>query len=520
MHRTWQIPEVVELICGAADFPTLASLARTCQTVQPPALAVLWANQKDFTRLLKCLPSDLWEEVAGTAPTITVKKIKLRRNITPSDWERVLVYAVYVKSLVQEGPMVLSWEIYQAISISLPTLPLFPNIRHLTWKTRNDYIFPYFRMLVGRKLQSISLDMDGSETARAALLPFLTTFYPKLTRLEYDSPLTEQPRVSEAICTAIRSLNHLETLTYAGLDLPTLLHLARLPNLSRLDVGRLVFPLDSPMMGEFQAKVASTGPVFVALRDFTTFSEPPGHVIKFLDAIDPDALEKVDLEIESPTSTEIWQTVTTSLARKSFKTLRVLSLKESFSYEHEIPDKLELMLSTESIQPLLTCANLAEVTLLAGHGINVDDAFLKQMARAWPRLEKLDLAPGCQSARYVPQITLCGLIPLAEHCPRLASLALVLDTTLADPYSSQKPGGGISNSALRELEVVESPLSLPIPVGLFLSAIFPHLESVTSREEQFRNMLMPDWEENMFNWASVGNLVRAFSCARTQERVG
>ncbi|KAJ7633444.1 hypothetical protein DFH06DRAFT_1479675 [Mycena polygramma] len=490
MHRTWQIPEVVELICGAAEFSTLASLARTCQTVQPPALAVLWANQKDFTRLLKCLPSDLWEEVVGTAPlSTTVKKLELRRNITPSDWERVLVYAVYVKSFIQEGPMVLSWEMYQAISISLPTLPLFPNIRHLTWKTRNDTIFPYFRMLVGSKLQSISLDMDGSETARAALLPYLTTFYPKLTRLEYDPPLTEQPRVSQAICTAIRSLNHLETLTYAGLDLPTW-------HGSRTSVVW--------MSGEFQARVASTGPVFVALRDFTTFSEPPGHIIKFLDAIDPDALEKFDLEIESPTTTEIWQT----------------SGVVEGAYDHEIPDKLELMLSTESIQPLLACANLAEVTLLAGHGINVDDALLKQMAQAWPRLEKLDLAPGCQSARYVPQITLRGLIPLAEHCPRLASLALVLDTTLADPYPSEKPGGGISNSALRDLEVVESPLSLPIPVGLFLSAIFPKLESVTSREEQYRNMLVQDWEENMFNWASVGNLVRAFSCARTQERVG
>ncbi|KAJ7140947.1 hypothetical protein C8R44DRAFT_531922, partial [Mycena epipterygia] len=97
---------------------------------------------------------------------------------------------------------------------------------------------------------------------------------------------------------------------------------------------------------------------------------------------------------------------------------------------------------------------------------------------AWPRIEKLDLAPGSQSARYVPQITLAGLIPLAQHCPRLASLAIVLNATDADPYSKEKPGGGVCNRALVYLDVVESPLSSPGAVASFLSAIFPNLQSV------------------------------------------
>jgi hypothetical protein len=63
MHRGLLIPEVVELICGVADFPTLSSLARTCQTFQPPALAVLWETQFGLMQLLKCMPSDLWEVV-------------------------------------------------------------------------------------------------------------------------------------------------------------------------------------------------------------------------------------------------------------------------------------------------------------------------------------------------------------------------------------------------------------------------------------------------------------------------
>lgn len=61
MHRGLCIPEVVELICSVAEFPTLATLAQTCQFFQPPALSVLWRDHSNLLRLLKCLPSDLWE---------------------------------------------------------------------------------------------------------------------------------------------------------------------------------------------------------------------------------------------------------------------------------------------------------------------------------------------------------------------------------------------------------------------------------------------------------------------------
>ncbi|KAJ7762498.1 hypothetical protein B0H16DRAFT_1213726, partial [Mycena metata] len=97
---------------------------------------------------------------------------------------------------------------------------------------------------------------------------------------------------------------------------------------------------------------------------------------------------------------------------------------------------------------------------------------------AWPQLQKLDLSPRCQPAHYVPQVTLAGLIPLAQHCPDLVSLALVMNATVTDPHSKEKPGGGITNAALTDLEVVESPLSSPGAVASFLSAIFPNLRRV------------------------------------------
>ncbi|KAJ7140946.1 hypothetical protein C8R44DRAFT_239265, partial [Mycena epipterygia] len=379
MHRGLCILEVVELICSVAEFPTLAALAQTCQIFQPPALSVLWSDQPDLLQLLKCLPSDLWEmtEVGAFAPAT----LRFRRPVVPSDWTRVLFYAVYVKTLVEESRLSVMAEIYAALSLSLPKHPLFPNIRHLTWRTRDD-IFPYIRTLVGDKLKSIFLDFHGSDIIRSSLLLSLTTFHPKLTHLEIDVLITDSPMATPAIYSAICSWNHLEKLKFSSLDLPSMLHLARLPNLKYLHLYH--FPSDAATLRQFQARVASTGPVFAALREFTAYSNPITLIADFLDVIDPDALDKIDLTIEAPNLTEEWQALTTSLARKSCKTLTKLSLTNIYSTEHDIPDALEHMLGTESIQPLLSFANLAQVTIGAAHGIDLDDAFLKRMALAWP----------------------------------------------------------------------------------------------------------------------------------------
>jgi hypothetical protein len=346
----------------------------------------------------------------------------------------------------------------------------------------------------------------GSEFLRSALLPYLTTFHPKLTRIELEPAIVDTPIVTQAVYSALRSLNHLEKLTIDFLDSPTLLHLAGLPNLNALHIRTL---------GADRTEITGSGPIFTALREFVTYSESIKPLTRFLDAIDSDTVNKVDLTVESTAAPEEWQNLTSSVARTS-GTLTKLYLHQRFSFDHEIPDVLDRVLPAESFRPLLTCTNLTEVHIVVGHGINIDNTFLKQMAHAWPRLRMLDLSPGCQSARYEPRATLAGLIPLAQHCPCLEFLALVFDATLVDPHAKEKPGAGISNLALVELDVVQSPIDSAAAVASFLSAIFPNLQVVSSREEG-RNVLIQDGEEIFLAWASVGELVQVISSARAQE---
>ncbi|KAJ7810024.1 hypothetical protein B0H14DRAFT_3880758 [Mycena olivaceomarginata] len=199
------------------------------------------------------------------------------------------------------------------------------------------------------------------------------------------------------------------------------------------------------------------------------------------DAIDSNALDKIELTFdtldlitqdwpvqpladESSSAIKTWPSLIPSLAQKS-KTLTKLYLRERISF-HDTPDALDRMLPGDWFHPLLSCANLTEVVILTASGIDIEDAFLKRMATAWPQLRTLDLSPGCQSA--------------AGH-----SLALVLDATRTDPEIFRD---GISNCALARLDVVESSLSSP---GAFLAAIFPNLQVVSSRQEGNRNKLAP-----------------------------
>lgn len=43
------------------ELGTVYALARTCRTLQGPALDVIWYYQFGLQNLVKCMPEDLWE---------------------------------------------------------------------------------------------------------------------------------------------------------------------------------------------------------------------------------------------------------------------------------------------------------------------------------------------------------------------------------------------------------------------------------------------------------------------------
>jgi hypothetical protein len=79
MHVCLSIPEILAVICTEVvpdvdldsrenqDLASLAALAGTSHVFSESALNALWSGLADIVPLLRCMPSDLWEErkVAG-----------------------------------------------------------------------------------------------------------------------------------------------------------------------------------------------------------------------------------------------------------------------------------------------------------------------------------------------------------------------------------------------------------------------------------------------------------------------
>ncbi|KAJ7796611.1 hypothetical protein B0H14DRAFT_72060 [Mycena olivaceomarginata] len=265
----------------------------------------------------------------------------------------------------------------------------------------------------------------GATTAKPTLPRYFRS-HPRLS----SSDLRRALRVRGRVLRECRRRTHI---TYT-----CLLHLGGLPNLHGLHIQHFL-----DLHVKFRA-VASSGRMFAALCELVFFSEAINSITSPSDAIDSNALDKIELTFDTlDLTTQDWfvqpladesssaiktrSSLIPSLAQKS-KTLTKLYLRERISF-HDTPDALDRMLPVDWFHPLLSCANLTEVVILTANGIDIDDAFLKRMATAWPQLRTLDLSPGCQSAGYAPRTMLAGLLPLAQRCPRLESLALVLDAS-------------------------------------------------------------------------------------------
>ncbi|KAJ7141729.1 hypothetical protein C8R43DRAFT_587340 [Mycena crocata] len=171
MHHSLQVPEIIDLILSqlpsrlvgpeqsAARFAALAALARTCTTFYDPALNRLWETQSSLDNLLRCMPSDLFED-GDTG--------RLRRPVVPTDWDRAVTYARRVKTFLSPR----DFSMFPLFSNCLSGDWLFPNLTHLHWAADDSY-FHHIGLLLSPRLTRITIIMPPSPLAQFSILPTL-----------------------------------------------------------------------------------------------------------------------------------------------------------------------------------------------------------------------------------------------------------------------------------------------------------------------------------------------------------
>ncbi|KAJ7488355.1 hypothetical protein FB451DRAFT_1025451 [Mycena latifolia] len=130
---------------------------------------------------------------------------------------------------------------------------------------------------------------------------------------------------------------------------------------------------------------------------------------------------------------------------------------------------------SSTLQILCCFTNIRSLRIGVPLAFELDDATVLDIARAWPRLEDLELNSFCPLIKS--QVTIQGLCAFAQHCPRLAILRISFDAS-AVPNLEINARTFVPQHSLHTLYPSSSPITAPLPVAKFLSTIFPNLRSI------------------------------------------
>ena len=142
----------------------------------------------------------------------------------------------------------------------------------------------------------------------------------------------------------------------------------------------------------------------------------------------------------------------------------------------------------ECLQPLLRLSQLRVVKLELAVAFLVDNAFLRELALALPRMELLSLIPFCNGrlvglteGESAPLPTVDGLLPLVEHCRHLADIALAI-CPLVSPDFNLDMRRMSQQASLRKMRLWATPIdddSWAQNLSQFFPSAFPGLEQAT-----------------------------------------
>jgi hypothetical protein len=375
----------------------------------------------------------------------------------------------------------LSAETAEAINKHDWVLPILPNLRELVLGS-NFMDLDVGRLFLGPKIDSIDLCSLSSPTSALPFIESITVQCPSLRNLSID--YTTMCKFPLAIADLVLGQVELESLRVGHLT-PTLwAHIPAL-KLQRLEVVRLRARDVGPVSGSGLTQI--TDLLLGTREDATIFDQ-------FLSLYHLHQLQHLTLDIfghTSPSSSQ-WQQCFQTLSRHCSPTLKVLHVSQMMYRKTE----------HQALLPLLTFRHLTDLSM-TGLFFDLNNHILSELARRWPHLQALTL----RSPASTSGITLEGILPLLEYCPKLRELALTLNAPLNCVPFSQRPWRGICNRNITTLTVGRSIIEDPVGVAHFFSYILPNLKHIVTREDiELRtpyNEPTPDIDEYNSRWERV-----------------
>jgi len=360
-------------------------------------------------------------------------------------------------------------------------------------------IFPYISLFLGPKILKMHLSVKNCELVGLSLLPTLCSRFPSLR--DFHLHLVEDTRaMAEASSVAVCGWSQLRELDVGGLTHSALMHVGRLPYLTRLSC-RLI---DGSMPAAFTSSLDSSW--FPVLRSIVIQSIDLTSCSFLVEALSSAHLSNFSLSCSGSSSSSGWRHLFDAM--RNHCNHSTLTSADLWDMDESVLGHNTDILTVGSIRPLFVFFNLWSVSLCPRQGIDIDDTDMKELAKAWPQLSSLSMTTRSTTGRK-PRVTLAGLIPLAKYCRQLSTVSI--NVNACDVSMSQsRPAGGIVSATFDCLGIGDSPITDPMPVAAFLSDIFPGITSIYT--------FNGDCVDENSKWDKVVQFIPTFVCMRLQER--
>ncbi|KAJ7153668.1 hypothetical protein C8R46DRAFT_1357078 [Mycena filopes] len=521
MHSALEIAELIGLICAEVSVSSpqweakrdLNSMARACRSFSEPALDFLWKDQCGITNVLATMADDLWQIKRYRGGLL----LHPLRHIRPQDWVRFDFYARRVRVFSwpdSPSPVPGTWPtVFALLAASIPVDHVFPNLKSLSWAAVKGSHSPFLHLFLSPGLETISMTKLSGD-AHLSLLPSLAIYLPRLKSVTI-STTTRWPQGQSEHTTMIRSLAYLERLNVPSLDQSAFTHLSELPGLTSFSIreGPHFVPVREP----------SDTPTFPALRQISLPNTPPAFLLVLLAMISARSLRRFHVVTYlAPTCAETTQLYALLAACSHPHEFTGLSLEtQPSSVPHFGAQILDGPIPAAALRPLLQFRNLSRIRLSPSTGFDLDDAFLADLARAWPAVRSLRLGGSeDESVSYYrrppSRVTLRGLRALAHGCPVLHTLALPFNALIVPTLAPDEPLPS-PPSSLSDLVLYDTPLADPGAVAAYLGVIFPMLSDI--RTAAFDEHDDADVEEEAYAldalWGQVNEIVTSSSAEGT-----
>ena len=365
----------------------------------------------------------------------------------------------------------------------------FPNLGVLHLSPKVEDPEAYYRALpifFNKNLRNIadkcSISKKGTDlTTYQQMLSKLQEMSPDLLYFNtYSSPWFAI--MASALSSTLPGFQQLISVhvTLLPLTPKAVLHLATLPNLT--DVS---FKIDEDHDAESFELFANTSHKrhFRKLRTLSITHQRNAAIPNVLvQSVSSSALSVIRVSVndwEIPVQ-EVKDLLSTIANRSGYRRLRAVKISV-----HGVTEK-DGTINEDDLAPFYNLKDLTDLELTIHARFTLTDDTLHVMASSWRKMRKLHLGPGIPLRRIDDDdalVTLGGLIPFAQLCPHLHTLALplrpVLGYTHAHPNADLvRPSFGRPHCALRTLHVGYSKIEerQALRVAGFLSDVFPKVD--------------------------------------------